>query len=201
MNPTENDATSDESRVGVSPRSRRHRQRIIAGIVTAVVMLFGVFAFAANNNGKETAGTLVIANCEFDPGIDRNVICNGGYGNLREIDGVSLPGWSLVHANLSYTHMFARTLPADLRGAILIQANLQGAVLSKARLRGAILIDASLRNAILTLADLRGANLAGADLTFADLTSVLWLNTICPNGTLNIGTTACTAEQLIKSYG
>ena len=203
MNPTDNDATSDVSRVGVSPRSRRHRQRIIAGIVAAVVILFGVFAFAVSNDGKETAGTLIRGDCEFDPAPEINVSCAGTSSSVRDIVDVMLPGRNLAFADLSFTRLFLLGAifygPADLRGAILIQANLNGAVLARARLRGAILIDATLTNATLTSADLRGANLAGADLTGADLTWVRWLSTICPDGTLNIGTTACTAAQLIPS--
>ncbi|CAB4803951.1 unannotated protein [freshwater metagenome] len=203
MNPTDNDATSDVSRVGVSPRSRRHRQRIIAGIVAAVVILFGVFAFAVSNDGKETAGTLIRGDCEFDPAPGLTVSCAGTSSSVRDIVDVMLPGRNLAFADLSFTRLFLLGAifygPADLRGAILIQANLNGAVLARARLRGAILIDATLTNATLTSADLRGANLAGADLTGADLTWVRWLSTICPDGTLNIGTTACTAAQLIPS--
>ena len=203
MNPTDNDATSDVSRVGVSPRSRRHRQRIIAGIVAAVVILFGVFAFAVSNDGKETAGTLIRGDCEFDPAPGLTVSCAGTSSSVRDIVDVMLPGRNLAFADLSFTRLFLLGAifygPADLRGAILIQANLNGAVLARARLRGAILIDATLTNATLESADLRGANLAGADLTGADLTWVRWLSTICPDGTLNIGTTACTAAQLIPS--
>jgi Pentapeptide repeats (8 copies) len=203
MNPIDNDATSDVSRVGVSPRSQRHRQRVIAGIVAAVVILFGVFAFAASNNGKETAGTLIRGDCEFDPAPGLTVSCAGTSSSVRDIGGVDLPGRNLAFANLSFTRLFhfgaPLNTPADLRGAILIQANLNGATLVKTRLRGAILIDATLTNATLTSADLRGANLTGADLTGADLTSVRWQRTICPDGTLNIGTTACTAQQLVPS--
>ncbi len=203
MNPTDNDATSDVSRVGVSPRSRRHRQRIIAGIVAAVVILFGVFAFAVSNDGKETAGTLIRGDCEFDPAPGLTVSCAGTSSSVRDIVDVMLPGRNLAFADLSFTRLFFSSgtlnIAADLRGAILIQANLNGAVLVRTGLRGAILIDATLTNATLTSADFRGANLAGANLTGADLTSVRWLNTICPDGTLNIGRTACTAAQLIPS--
>ena len=50
-------------------------------------------------------------------------------------------------------------------------------------------------------ADLRpkvepATNLSNANLTGANLTDAIWGNTICPDGTMNSGTSPCTAEQL-----
>ena len=67
----------------------------------------------------------------------------------------------------------------------------QGVDLSYANLDGA-----NLTNANLTNAKLAGANLSGADLTGADLAYATWVDTVCPDGTINEGTSPCTREQL-----
>ena len=51
------------------------------------------------------------------------------------------------------------------------------------------------------LPDCRGehlvnANLTGADFTSATLDGIKWNNTTCPDGTMNVGISPCTAEQL-----
>ena len=94
---------------------------------------------------------------------------------------------NLVQANLS----FANLSFADLSDADLGYADLSDADLSNANLSGADLYKADL-----TDADLSNANLSGADLSKARLADTIWSNTICPDGTLNSGTSPCTAEQL-----
>jgi len=105
---------------------------------------------------------------------------------------------------------------ADLSRADLSQANLSDALLERGKLTGTNLIGASLHRANLRYANLYRANLSYADLVYtdlsytilaeanlvgalltsADLTGAIWENTTCPNGTLNSGTSPCTAEQL-----
>ena len=94
---------------------------------------------------------------------------------------------------------------ANLSGANLIAASLDTALLNNANLSRAFLNQANLTQANLTGADLTNANLTGADLTGAKSDSTttwpfadeeFWGNTTCPDGTLNSGTSPCTAEQL-----
>ena len=61
---------------------------------------------------------------------------------------------------------------------------------------GANLARADLARADLTDANLSYAKLLKANLTGTDLTGARWDNTVCPNGTLNSGSSPCTAEQL-----
>ena len=63
--------------------------------------------------------------------------------------------------------------------------------LFRADLSNANLMDANLSNANLT-----GTVLAGTNLYDTNLTDAIWGNTICPDGTMNSGTSPCTAEQL-----
>ena len=109
--------------------------------------------------------------------------------DLSEADltGVPLSGVDISNANL----MDARLRSADLRNADLTGVNLTGAWLAGARLIGADLTDADLSYANLSVADLTEANLNGANMN-----GVNWRGTICPDGTLNSGTSPCTAEQL-----
>ena len=92
-------------------------------------------------------------------------------------------GANLTNVNLSYAH--------------LENANLAGADLSNADLRDAELYFADLKDANLTDAILTHADLSHADLTDADLDGAKWNNTTCPDGTMNSGTSPCTAEQLL----
>ena len=77
---------------------------------------------------------------------------------------------------------------ADLRGANLGGCDLAVALLDSADLSGADLTDANLNAAVAG-----HANFTGADLNGADLTSVLWFDTICPDGTNSDdhGSTCC----------
>jgi len=73
-------------------------------------------------------------------------------------------------------------------GANLTSCELGNADLSGADLTGAILVNADLTESILDNAILTGANLTGADWRFgrgvnANLTGVIWNDTICPDGT------------------
>ena len=108
----------------------------------------------------------------------------------------------LTKADLSSANL----IRADLSGADLTDANLTGAFLRKAKLNDTDLISADLsatklKRANLTDANLTDANLtltmlSNADLTGANLTGAIWNNTTCPDGTMNIGTSPCTTEQL-----
>jgi len=95
----------------------------------------------------------------------------------------------LIGADLSYTNLSNADLSGDnlsftdLSFSHLNYADLSGADLRYADLSFAYLIGAYLSNADLSNADLYNADLRYADLTGADLTSVLWYNTICPDGT------------------
>ena len=108
-----------------------------------------------------------------------------------------LDGAYLNYANLTR----AELSDAYLKNATLTNANLNYANLTRAELSDADLTRANLSYALLKDAYLFGANLTGANLTYAtlngaDLTNAIWGNTICPDGTLNSGTSPCTAEQL-----
>ena len=112
-----------------------------------------------------------------------------------------------IRAQLAHTATGMRTVAnaqeaylseAELAGANLEQANraaanLERANLEGANLRGANLAGADLSGANLSFADLSFAQVIGIDLTNADLTnanlilaqltSVIWNNTTCPDGT------------------
>jgi uncharacterized protein YjbI with pentapeptide repeats len=127
--------------------------------------------------------------------------------------GANLQGANLVGANLSGADLSLLlpdfgVLPtlldgADLRGANLRGANVTGASVSGANfshavMQGAIFTDANLKGVRFVHAHLAGATLTGADLTTANmtdarligahlagaiLTDVVWLRTVCPDGT------------------
>ena len=128
------------------------------------------------------------------------------------LDNADLTGVDLRYADLKSVHArnllgCPAALPTDwqcientlvgpyagLTGAILSGADLSGADLSGAYLVSADLDGANLNNAYLTGAkmaytNLTGAkmmytNLSGADLYGADLTGVIWDNTVCPDET------------------
>ena len=91
---------------------------------------------------------------------------------------------------------------ANLSGVNLNDADLAGANLNKAYLFGASftnanLINANLSDATMTRANLSGANLMGTTMLKAVLLSATWNNTTCPDGTKNLGTSPCSANQLI----
>ena len=104
--------------------------------------------------------------------------------------------------NLSKKKLFTDFSSADLSYSYLTGADLTRVDLTRADLSGAYLTDAYLNDANLREADLNGANLFKANLFKANLfganlTGVVWGDTFCPNGTLNDGTSPCTAEQLL----
>jgi len=86
-----------------------------------------------------------------------------------------------------------RLVNASLRGfsagsASFERAELSGADLSDAYLAHATFIGADLRGARLDRAELSAADLTGADLHRATgLTTVIWSNTTCPDGTNSDG--------------
>lgn len=97
-----------------------------------------------------------------------------------EVDwhGCDKSGVDLSTANLT---------KANLTGANLTETNLNYAKLTGAGLTGAdlsyaALIHADLTNANLTKANLTGANLSDAVTSGANITSVVWDNTTCPDG-------------------
>ena len=120
-----------------------------------------------------------------------NLIC----ADLAESDlsGADLTGVPLSYADMSNANLMdARLRSAGLGYADLTGANLTGAWLAGARLNYADLSGADLGYANLSVADLTEANLNGANMYGAN-----WRGTICPDGTLNDGTSPCTPEQLL----
>ena len=107
--------------------------------------------------------------------------------NSADLTGANLTGATLNGAYLT---------GANLTGAVLDDADLNGATLNGATLAGTYLKDANLFGVTLNSVDLTDANLYAADLTSADLNGAIWGNTTCPDGSLNSGTSPCTAEQL-----
>ncbi len=71
---------------------------------------------------------------------------------------------------------------ADLSGDQLLGIYLQGVDLAAATLMDAVLISTNLSGADLAGADVTGANLSVVDLAGANLTSVVWAKTTCPDG-------------------
>jgi len=96
-------------------------------------------------------------------------------GPAANLSGVDLSNTNLTNADMSNAILTG----ANLTSAILNNVNLSGALLN-----GANLTDATLGNADLTGAQLVGTNLTGAKFTGANLTGVLWLSTICPDGSI-----------------
>ena len=93
---------------------------------------------------------------------------------------------------------------ADLRGADLFGADLSHADLSRrvipgkrADLVGADLSGADLREVEFFKADLWGADLTGSKVEGALFKGAYWNETICPDGTMNIGKNPCTQDQLM----
>ena len=87
----------------------------------------------------------------------------------------------------------------DLTDAILIYADLKEANLTGANLTEANLSRAYLAYVNLNRADLTGAILTDAFLYGADLNGARWLDTTCPDETLNSGNSPCTLEQLLPA--
>ena len=84
----------------------------------------------------------------------------------------------------------------DLEGAILNKMKLKNTNLSHANLKDAKLIKAEMYDAGLEGSDLTGATLTEAVLINTNLEDVTWNQTICPDGTMNEGTSPCTNDQL-----
>ena len=127
----------------------------------------------------------------------------------------------MSNANLNNAQIYGAGLQSDLQKATLINsvisfnnfdranladANLENAGLAFSNFANANLKDSSLKEAYaertnFTRADFSGADLTGAylkdaDFTYSVLDNVIWNNTTCPDGTMNDGTSPCTAEQL-----
>jgi uncharacterized protein YjbI with pentapeptide repeats len=116
--------------------------------------------------------------------------------SLLDLFGASLTNADLIGANLTGSSLWFVDLDradldgANLTGTSLIGANLRGTDLSNADLTGADLTGADLTGADLSSADLTSVNLSNADLTGAnlhgiDLSGVVWIDTVCPDGSLS----------------
>ena len=117
------------------------------------------------------------------------------------LTGADLEGASLTNANLTNVSL----VDANLANATLTGANLTSAVLGGVNLTNANLSNANLTNADISISPLQEApvhlasfnntNLTGANLTGANLDGALFLNSICPDGSMNIGASPCTASN------
>ena len=102
-------------------------------------------------------------------------------------------GVNLANANLPYANLKNNVFQyAQMVNLYAPKADFTDANLYYANLKNANLLDANLTGAIFNNTNLTGANFSGATLTNA-----FWKDTICPDGTLNDGTSPCTAEQLL----
>ena len=158
-------------------------------------------------------------NCQLEDLSGANLSDANLYGadlETSRLEGANLSNVNLFQVKLAYSDLTSANLAnadltdADLTGSILESANLSHANLTGANLRDADFESANFENARLCKANLNGAiltqaNLTGANLTDTDLTNAFlpetnnakfWGNTICPDGTLNLGISPCTSEQL-----
>ena len=110
--------------------------------------------------------------------------------NGAVLHGTNLTGANMIYATLRYANPYGVTTQyiadlseANLTHADLTYANLSAADLTYADLSFADLENADLENANLTGSNLTGSNLIGAGLSGTNLNSVVWNNTICPDGT------------------
>ena len=114
-----------------------------------------------------------------------------------DLRNANLSRASLIRADLISVDLAGANLQgADCRRASLVGAHLVGANLKNANLNEAQLYEANLKDADLTGASLQHVDLGKADLTNAILTGAQWLDTRCPNGYRNSGTSPCMGEQL-----
>jgi hypothetical protein len=106
-----------------------------------------------------------------------------------DIGGTQLKALNLAGINFEGISVPNAVLTADnLAGANLSNGNLQGvslqaANLANANFTGTNLTGASLQAANLADANFTGANLSGAKVPGANLRGVIWMNTVCPDGT------------------
>lgn len=123
------------------------------------------------------------------------------------ISNTNLSNTNLSGANLFLSYGSGITGPfANFAGGVLISAVLEDSDLSSANLsnvnaqgvsfQGSNLSSASLQNSYLSqanfqYANLAGANLSGSNISGAQFYGATWDNTICPNGSLNSGSSAC----------
>jgi uncharacterized protein YjbI with pentapeptide repeats len=132
--------------------------------------------------------------------IGRNLA--GGYFVDAQLAGANLSGSNLasavfLRANLASANITTGNLnganlaganltSAKLRLSNLMNANLAGANLTGADITGVTLMNANLTRADLTRANFTGVNLKNAiGLSTANLTNIIWSNTICPDGTIS----------------
>ena len=181
----------------------------------AVANLYGTNLTGANLTGSNlNAATLRDANlsdANLSDAIISNAILNkanlsGAILDNATLDRVgsfgikgqpkSLPdNWKLIDGYLIGPN--AKLTKANLNDADLAGANLNKAYLFGASFTNANLINANLSDATMTRANLSGANLMGTTMLKAVLLSATWNNTTCPDGTKNLGTSPCSANQLI----
>ncbi len=138
-------------------RAKLNRANLHDANLNGAIMIYATLRYATLTGSNLTAADLSVADLSFA---------------------------DLTYANLSDTYLFSADLTyADLENANLQNAKLNGANLNGANLNGANLNGANLTGAGLTGANLTGANLTGAGLSGTNLNSVVWNNTICPDGT------------------
>jgi uncharacterized protein YjbI with pentapeptide repeats len=102
--------------------------------------------------------------------------CQGADLTRAQLGFADLPGGDLTGADLSYADLSN----ANLTNAILSNANLTGAILSNANLTGADLSFANLTRANF----IRPTFTSMISTTAADLSTAVWNNTTCPDGTV-----------------
>ena len=122
----------------------------------------------------------------------------GGWDlSWADLTDVDLRTFNLTDANLTNANLTGANLTnAFLSGTNLTKANLSNANLEGANMAFANLTNTNLTGANLTNSSFQNANLTGASLTGANLNVYTWDNTTCPDGTMNSGSSPCTAEQL-----
>ena len=169
------------------------------------VILFEMFKPTLNKSGDQLSFRVKSNHKDSDNEITKLL---GLDTNSKDSDYeiTRLLGKELDNASLSFTRAWPACLnnkcqKKDLSETDLTKADLSYANLIRADLSGADLTDANLTGAFLRKAKLNDTDLTGADLTFAkltgaNLTGAIWDDTTCPDGTMNIGTSPCTVEQL-----
>ena len=105
---------------------------------------------------------------------------NGAYLQDADLSNADLRGADLFGADLSYADLSNKVTPGQ-------REDLVGADLSGADLREVRFFKTDLWRADLTGSQVDGANFKGA----------YWNDTICPDGTMNIGRSPCTQDQLL----
>ena len=141
-------------------------------ILITIVIVSSFLTGCTSNNSEEDLGA------KYQEGYD------AGYGDAYDAsyDGMAQhhynegwdDGWAIANSD-------SEVIISDLMSDLLIQQNLVDGWI-----QNAIMNDFSgmnFSNFNMTGADLSGSNLTSANFTGANLQSVIWSNTICPDGT------------------